>query len=222
MAGGSSMIIIILVVVAMIGCASAGAAYYEGWTCSMGFGNSCSSSSSTPSSPGPSTLGGAGSSGSTGSTSPSGPPVPNKQHLKNGNGTCAISDGTMGVGSAIYNYTCPPTGTGTVNEQWVYTPVGQLLDYQSTFPRGDGTTTQMCANIPNANPATGAIVSLYPCAADTSDHTSNDQWDFSSDGRIHARMAPNMCMDSGTGVAPTPITLQPCSTAQSQVFSVVP
>ena len=219
MAGNSSVMIIVLLLVFMLCCGAAGVAYYEGWTCSVGFGNSCSSSSSTPSTPGPSTPGGAGSSGSP---TPSGPPVPNKQHLKNGNGTCAISDATMGVGSAIYNYTCPTTGTGTVNEQWVYTPVGQLLDYQ-TF----GTTKQLCANIPGAQATAGAVVSLYDCEADVSSSAggagvSNDQWDFDSQGRITARMAPTMCLDSGTGVTPTPITLQPCSAAQSQIFSVIP
>jgi len=42
MAGNSSVMIIVLLLVCMMCCGAAGVAYYEGWTCSAGFGNNCS------------------------------------------------------------------------------------------------------------------------------------------------------------------------------------
>ena len=53
MAGNSSVIIIMIMLAVLVCCGAAGVAYYEGWTCSAGFGNNCSSSAT----PGPSTPG---------------------------------------------------------------------------------------------------------------------------------------------------------------------
>jgi len=69
MAGSSGMIIIMLMLAVFVCFGAAGVAYYEGWTCSAGFGNNCSSSSPAPATP--DTTGSSGSTGST-TTTPTG------------------------------------------------------------------------------------------------------------------------------------------------------
>jgi hypothetical protein len=131
---------------------------------------------------------------------------------------CAVIAGaSLTPGTHLINNACPTSGTGSANERFTYTARGRLLDLQSSD------ANPMCLNIPNASAVAGAPVAIWGCSDDSLglDHVSNDNWDFSSDGRIHARMAPAMCLDSGTGAQNSDVKLQPCSDAQSQIFSVI-
>lgn len=106
---------------------------------------------------------------------------------------------TTAVGGAAQVFVAAPAP----NNFWIQTASGGL-----------------CLDLANGNTAAGSPVQVYTCLSPYPNMNPSQWWAMDALGRLHPRKAAHMCLDVTSLSSGGQLLINPCSSSQSQVFTV--